>query len=593
MPNDVVTYGTSMTAGNLAGAGNQWPTILQGLIGDGGTVTNLAVGSTTAQQVLDSVLAQSAETLAKISSVEMGRNDVNESSFPDVFDRYTDAVAAITGYCLVQGITNASVEGMGRWNWAQVQWLNRQLAAAFRPNFMDYRYVMLRSGDGSATDWADIANDIPPSSLRNINGTINSLHFGRAGNLVWANLVYQWYLAILGQTVFVQPNEDVFLTGSDAATAQTLRGFVHQAAIVGTPDSCSISDPDNFDIDKTGRITRASSKVLDRSYYDLTITARKEYQTSEGNIRLRIGAADASNFKMVRTTGVGWASQPFRPSNIPNGKQFSCVIALWPMADGEDLVPLGGEVGHVSVTRFNADRYRVILKNAAGDTICSLQTSQSGTHRTADGRKVFFASVNLATAAAYIGLDETDYTQTITVTDDTIDYANHLQVWSSGQGGARRFIGEMQVLWAAAADLNFASATQRAKFYDPATGALRNLGSTGAVDGVTPFVYIGGEAADWSWPYNRSSDVGGEFVMTPHGVNDIQSSAEQFVTDSADLQKPVDYVLAGVQPIKGHYREWDIPPANRSERVTVRRSQPRMLSGQKPSFTVTTSKRGY
>lgn len=65
------------------------------------------------------------------------------------------------------------------------------------------------------------------------------------------------------------------------------------------------------------------------------------------------------------------------------------------------------------------------------------------------------------------------------------------------------------------------------------------------------------------------------------------------ITDTDILHKPVDYALAGEQRIKDRYREWDIPAARRTERVSVKRSGARRLGGERPSFTVRTDKRGY
>lgn len=69
------------------------------------------------------------------------------------------------------------------------------------------------------------------------------------------------------------------------------------------------------------------------------------------------------------------------------------------------------------------------------------------------------------------------------------------------------------------------------------------------------------------------------------GFNDI--------IDTDILQKPIDAVLAGKQPIKDRYREWDIRPMNMRGRTRVTRGGVQNIGGEKPSFTVTTTKKGY
>lgn len=65
------------------------------------------------------------------------------------------------------------------------------------------------------------------------------------------------------------------------------------------------------------------------------------------------------------------------------------------------------------------------------------------------------------------------------------------------------------------------------------------------------------------------------------------------IIDTDILQKPVDCVLAGDQLIKDRYREWTVPGAKTVERPMVSATPRRRLTGQAPSFTVKTDKRGY
>lgn len=65
------------------------------------------------------------------------------------------------------------------------------------------------------------------------------------------------------------------------------------------------------------------------------------------------------------------------------------------------------------------------------------------------------------------------------------------------------------------------------------------------------------------------------------------------ITDTDILRKPVNVVMAGDVPIKGSGVEYDKRPVNFRSRVAASASPARRLSGDKPSFTVRTDKRGY
>lgn len=73
----------------------------------------------------------------------------------------------------------------------------------------------------------------------------------------------------------------------------------------------------------------------------------------------------------------------------------------------------------------------------------------------------------------------------------------------------------------------------------------------------------------------------------------VSVPAEQTITDTDILQKPVDYALAGKQLVKDRYREFDVRPPNYREKTAVRRTVVRRLEGAAPSFTVTSNRKGY
>lgn len=77
--------------------------------------------------------------------------------------------------------------------------------------------------------------------------------------------------------------------------------------------------------------------------------------------------------------------------------------------------------------------------------------------------------------------------------------------------------------------------------------------------------------------------------------NAFQIGDQTAITSTQTLQLPVNCVLAGSQPIVDRYREWSVPPSKltATPRRTARRTSVQMIGGNKPSFTVTSSRRGY
>lgn len=73
----------------------------------------------------------------------------------------------------------------------------------------------------------------------------------------------------------------------------------------------------------------------------------------------------------------------------------------------------------------------------------------------------------------------------------------------------------------------------------------------------------------------------------------IVETATQDVIDTDAIQLPVNVVLHGTQPIKDRYREFDIRPMNMKSTGVGGRNPTVRLQGGKPSFTVTSSKKGH
>lgn len=104
-----------------------------------------------------------------------GRNNFNDPTTVKADIAAMVASLPHTNY-LVLGLPNASDEPSGSGAWTLITQLNADLAATYGSKFWDVRAYLLTQGNGSAQDNADIANDIPPSSLRT-----DSVHLNAAG----------------------------------------------------------------------------------------------------------------------------------------------------------------------------------------------------------------------------------------------------------------------------------------------------------------------------------------------------------------------------------------------------------------------------
>lgn len=69
--------------------------------------------------------------------------------------------------------------------------------------------------------------------------------------------------------------------------------------------------------------------------------------------------------------------------------------------------------------------------------------------------------------------------------------------------------------------------------------------------------------------------------------------ADHTLVDTDILQRPVNVVLAGMQPIKDRYREWDVRAPNLRTETKGTASSTRRLKGGRPSFTTKTGPKGY
>jgi len=123
-----------------------------------------------------------------------GRNNVGTSTFnADVKQAISDSIAQLKTLdqrFIVLSVLNWPTEIIGTANHDAVVQLNSDLKALYPRNYVEVRNLLIRNGNGSAQDNADVANDVVPTSLRNsiTDGHLNNT----TGNPIVATRVFQF-----------------------------------------------------------------------------------------------------------------------------------------------------------------------------------------------------------------------------------------------------------------------------------------------------------------------------------------------------------------------------------------------------------------
>lgn len=196
-----------------------------------------------------------------------------------------------------------------------------------------------------------------------------------------------------------------------------------------------------------------------------------------------------------------------------NGKQG--IISAWIKMGGSDAAVqvLFGRSSTAGLRLIRGSSGRLIVQgnNAGGTSILSIQTN-STTINAAAGWKHVLASWNLATAYGKIYINGVDDTSaTITLTDDTVNYATgDAGVGSYTASTFSQLTGQMMDLYVnMATSLDLSVQANREKFI--LGGAPVDLGADGSTPtGSAPTVLMSGALA--SWPTNKGA--GGGMTVT-------------------------------------------------------------------------------
>lgn len=153
--------------------------------------------------------------------------------------------------------------------------------------------------------------------------------------------------------------------------------------------------------------------------------------------------------------------------------------------------------GEFLLVNILASLVQIVGKNTGGSAILDLRTSASSISN--DTWFHLLASWDLANAAnKYVYITDVDRTNSLTHTNDTIDYTR--ADWSVGEntgGTGVKFSGDMAELWFDDQFIDLSTEANRRKFID-AGGKPVDLGADGSTPtGSAPLIFQSGDTDSW------------------------------------------------------------------------------------------------
>jgi autotransporter passenger strand-loop-strand repeat protein len=186
---EIAAWGDSLTAGNAAGPGNQYPSLLAKDFNGGRTVLNEGEGGDTSTQVADRLIA--ATSLRKDTVIIWaGLNNVTDPT--QVMADTASMISALgsNSHYVIMSLINPDgpndLPGGSVSN--DINNINSQLAATYPGHYLDVLSILINDyNPSSPTDVVDHNNGVVPTSLR-----IDDGHLNAAGNAIVAEALYNF-----------------------------------------------------------------------------------------------------------------------------------------------------------------------------------------------------------------------------------------------------------------------------------------------------------------------------------------------------------------------------------------------------------------
>ncbi|WP_174300517.1 Ig-like domain-containing protein [Caulobacter sp. S45] len=278
---EIVTWGDSLTAGNGAGQGNQYPSILAADFNYDRAVLNEGKGGDTSTEIVNRLVAATS-LLNDTVVIWAGRNNnADPTTVMADIARAVSALGSNTHYVILS-ILNADApnEAKGGSGYEDIVNLNSQLASTYPGHYLDVRSILVSDYDPSSpTDVVDHNNDVVPTSLR-----VNDGHLNAAGNAIVASALHD----LITSKLDGPPPPRFTISGSGtistAASTFDLTGFDTDQNTIGSTNALGTT----FTVDNTS----TALHVVGGSGFDTVIDTATNLTSSQRTTLFSQGVED-------------------------------------------------------------------------------------------------------------------------------------------------------------------------------------------------------------------------------------------------------------------------------------------------------------
>lgn len=499
--NGTVAWGDSITAGS--GGATSWVAMLASYLTSsaGAGLDNEGAGGETSTQVTTRVSAASAAQKAAFNYFMFGTNkESTVNDVPLVLANYATCVGTLahTNYlCVAPILPNNSTTLI-----KHQHRLARQLIDVYGARAIDLPTVLR---------YAHRANQDRTPMIMGATGTAtfqDDKHPTTAGNLILAQHFARAQRAILGGSPYV--HHDTLAWNSGMAVG----------AVIGTPrflGTCAdwqIIDGNPDDLVRinhaTGQITRGAGANLP-AIRQITVMGRGAAGSGPGALAIITLVRTAETAQPVFPVRLnpynvsGLYGALTRPKGQTEAQAFVANNASVSIVIRHQFTDLGSTGNHGAglsgfMQRSSLGRMRFQVPGAPSGVLADTTLPSPAD---ALGVNWFFFSFNGATGAWTSATNATSASGTGTA--GTVRLSALEGLFNSGDFSNSPFLGNHYMTWIAAGSaIDWTSATERERFYDPATFEPQTLAADGTVNSVAPFLYVRGRAGDYLTAPNKA-----------------------------------------------------------------------------------------
>lgn len=425
------------------------------------------------------------------------------------------------------GIGGTTQSASGIPSWVRSKKLLKALRSTSRRKYLFeldqfYRGLSPNGSDGGAASDVDVAGDALPTYMRASAGT-DQQHpnylsapkwvaaFSPVVKAMWNHEVYALDATITPPfDMAAGAKLEVYFRGHVTACSITADDLINPGLFVIAMKSGST---DTAELTRTSVSPGSIPQTLNLQVTATGVDATGAAKTSNA-ARIRIAPAleGSSDFTprgvtLGRDTNATATSRRFpyiatEAALFANGTKTSLVFCMKPGEDGTNMNFIVGANLRIIINRTNGNKFVFVINDSAGAAI--MNWTSTTVNVTVAGGMVWVAlslDMNGGTPIANLwmwqgGSDSNQAPATaLNYRNGTIalsDYAFFFQQ-SSGQVN---FKGSILLLWWADDFIDFSNSVERRKFWNT-NGSPVNLGATGAVNGITPELYLPGAEGDW------------------------------------------------------------------------------------------------